>query len=354
MKKVLVVGFGSIGKRHVINLLTHSNVKIIVLTKRKNIKLEKIGKQKKISLLKSDKFGIAPNEIEIPHGKYLKFFNSLDQCLAEKPDIGFITNETRYHVPTTMKLIGAGLDLFIEKPVSDSMIGLEKISKMIKQKRLITQIGCNFRFHPCIKKIRHLVQTKSIGRVISVQLEHGSYLPDYHPWEDYQYSYSAQKKLGGGVILSQIHDLDYLYWIFGDVNEVFAISGKFSDLQTDTEDFATITLRFKNNIIGHIHLDWFQRPYFRSCKIKGTDGMIYWDSDSNRVKLFNSKENKWNIILNAKNYQKNTMYVDEIKYFLKCLRKRENTINGIEDGIRTLQIALAIKRASKLKKIVKP
>ena len=133
MKKVLVVGFGSIGKRHVINLLTHSNVKIIVLTKRKNIKLEKIGKQKKISLLKSDKFGIPPNEIEIPHGKYLKFFNSLDQCLAEKPDVGFITNETRYHVLTMMKLIGAGLDLFIEKPVSDSMIGLEKISKMIKQ-----------------------------------------------------------------------------------------------------------------------------------------------------------------------------------------------------------------------------
>ena len=106
------------------------------------------------------------------------------------------------------------------------------------------------------------------------------------------------------MILSQIHDLDYLYWIFGDVNEVFAISGKFSDLQTDTEDFATITLRFKNNIIGHIHLDWFQRPYFRSCKIKGTDGMIYWDSDSNRVKLFNSKENKWNIILNAKKLSK--------------------------------------------------
>ena len=210
MKKVLVVGFGSIGKRHVINLLTHSNVKIIVLTKRKNIKLEKIRKQKKISLLKSDKFGITPNEIEIPHGKYLKIFNSLDQCLAEKPDIGFITNETRYHVPTMMKLIGAGLDLFIEKPISDSMTGLEKISKMIKQKRLITQIGCNFRFHPCIKKIKHLVQTKSIGRIISVQLEHGSYLPDYHPWEDYQYSYSAQKKLGGGVILSQMK-LDIMY-----------------------------------------------------------------------------------------------------------------------------------------------
>ena len=138
MKKVLMVGFGSIGKRHVINLLTHSNVKIIVLTKRKNIKLEKIGKQKKISLLKSDKFGIAPNEIEIPHGKYLKFFNSLDQCLAEKPDIGFITNETRYHIPITLKLAKFGLDLFIEKPLSDSMKDIKKLKKINKERFRLT------------------------------------------------------------------------------------------------------------------------------------------------------------------------------------------------------------------------
>jgi len=353
MTKVLVIGLGSIGKRHIINLLVHTNVKIIVCTKRKNIKLKKIGKSKKLSVLKSDRVGIPSNKIEIPHGKDVKIFNSLDRCLDEKPNIGFITNETSYHVPTITKLIDAGLDLFIEKPISDSMKGLKKISKIVKEKKLITQIGCNFRFHPCIKKMKQLVQNKSIGKIISVQLENGSYLPDYHPWEDYQYSYTAQKKLGGGIIVSEIHDLDYLYWIFGDIKEVFSISGKFSDLKTDTEDLASITLRFNNNIIGHMHLDWFQRPSFRSCKIKGTNGVIFWDSDSNKVKLYNTKKNRWNLVLNAKNYQKNSMYVDEIKHFLKCVQKRENTINGIEEGIRTLQISLAIKKASKLKKVVK-
>ena len=103
-----------------------------------------------------------------------------------------------------------------------------------------------------------------------------------------------------------------------------------------------------------MHIDWFQRPYFRSCKIKGTKGIIYWDSDSNKVKFFNQKKNQWKTILDAKNFQKNSMYIDEIKHFIKCVKQRKKTINGIDDGIRTLQISLAIKKSSNLKKNIKP
>ena len=354
MKKILVVGFGSIGKRHVDNLLRIKNVKIILCTKRKDIKIKKMRKNEKSISLKLDSAGINPNRLDVPFGNDVKIFHSLEKCLDEKPDIGFITNETSYHTKILKKLSDEGLDLFIEKPVSDSINGLKKISQSIIKKKIISQVGCNFRFHPCIKKMKDVIEKNSIGRIISVQLEHGSFLPDYHPWEDYQSSYASQKRLGGGVILSQIHDLDYLYWIFGDVKEIFAISGKFSDLKGNTEDLASVTLRFKSNVIGHMHIDWFQRPYFRSCKIKGTKGIVYWDSDSNKVKIFNQKKNQWKTILDVKNYQKNSMYIDEIKHFIKCVKLRKKTINTIDDGIRTLELSLAIKKSSNLKKTVKP
>ena len=87
-------------------------------------------------------------------------------------------------------------------------------------------MGNQFRFHPCIKKIHQLVKQKKIGKIISVQVENGSYLPDWHPYEDHAISYASKKKLGGGVVLTQIHDIDYLYWIFGNPKSVFSVTGK--------------------------------------------------------------------------------------------------------------------------------
>ena len=332
MLKVLVVGYGSIGKRHVNNILSNTNSEIIICTKRRDLGfLKKRG---------------------------IKIYNSLEESLEDKPDIGFITNETSLHIPTALKLANAGLDLFIEKPLSNSMTGIKQLEKIVRKKRLVIMIGCNFRFHPCIKKLKQLVCNNRIGEVISVQAENGSYLPDYHPWEDYKTRFTGSS-MGGGVSVSEIHDLDYLYWIFGDIKEVLSITGKFSHLKTRTSDLSSSIIKFRNNIVGQLYLDWFQRPAFRRCKIKGTKGILYWDSDSNEVKIFNSKRRKWKSVLKVKTnyldyYQKNPMYVDEIKHFLNRVKNRKDTISDLRDGVRTLQISLSMEKASKLKRVVKP
>ena len=97
-----------------------------------------------------------------------------------------------------------------------------------------------------------------------------------------------------------IHEIDYLYWIFGEVKEIFSISGKFSDLEIDVEDLSSILISFQNNIIGEVHLDYFQKPTFRCCKIIGTNGTIYWDSDINLVKIFDHKTKNYCRIVNQK------------------------------------------------------
>ena len=257
---VLIVGYGSIGKRHISNLSKFSNLQIFVCTNRKyDLFLKK---------------------------KNCKIFTSLDVCIKQKPDIAFITNTTNLHVKTAIKLANANIPLFIEKPLSNSTKDVKILLNIIKKKKLVTMMGCVLRFHPAIKKIKEIISENKIGQIISVHAENGSFLPDWHPDEDYKKSYASCNDLGGGVILTNIHELDYLYWFFGNVDEVFSITGKFSDLDIDVEDLSSILLRFKNNIIAEIHLDYFQKPSIRSCKIVGTHGTVYWDSNINNVQLY--------------------------------------------------------------------
>ena len=325
MKKILVIGYGSIGRRHVENLLSISDLEIIVCTKRNDIK--KLGKR-------------------------VKVYSTLKQCLKEKPDMGIVSNETSLHVQTAIKLAKEGLDLFLEKPLSSSLKDVKKLHTIVKKKKLIIQMGCNLRFHPCIKKIKNMVDQQKIGKIISAQVQTCSYLPDYHPWENYRRGYAARKDLGGGIILTQIHEIDYMYWLFQEVENVISMSGKFSDLDVNVEDYAASLLRFKNKIIGELHMDYFQRPDFKSCQIRGTKGEIYWDSDNNCVNIYDMNKKRWKTELEVKNYQRNFSYVEELKHFLKCVKHRKETINDLEQGIATLKIALAIKKASKLMKAV--
>jgi len=329
MTKVLIAGYGSIGKRHIENFLQFKDIQLTVYTKR--------------------------NDLQLLKKEGIKVSSSLTECLKEKQDIGVVTNETSLHIPIAIKLAEEGLDLFLEKPLSNSLKGVEKLHAIVKKKKLITQMGCNLRFHPCIKKIKSLIEQKKIGKIISVQVQNCSYLPDFHPSEDYRKSYAARKDLGGGVILTQIHEIDYMYWFFQEVQNVVSMSGKFSELDVTAEDYMSSLLQFKNKIIGELHMDYFQRPSFRSCKIRGTKGEIYWNSDNNCVNIFNMNKQKWETKFDtgfSHNLDTYSSYVEELKHFLKCVKHRKETINDLEQGIETLKIALAIKKASKLMKSV--
>ena len=163
--------------------------------------------------------------------------------------------------------------------------------------------------------------------------------------------YAAKKNLGGGVVLSQIHEIDYLFWFFGEIDHISSISGKYSDLELDVEDISVSILKFKNKILGELHVDFLQRPQFKRCKIRGVKGIIEWNSDENVVKKFNIKDQQWEIIQIKNNYKLtskkkiNSMYIEEIKHFLKCVKNQTETINPLTQGIETLKIALRIKKS---------
>ncbi len=324
--KILVVGYGSIAKRHIENLMKMSNIDILVFTS--------VSKHLK-------------------NHKECKFFKNIQDAINEKPNAAIICSVTSRHIENSLILAKSGIHLLIEKPLSNTITKTDNLLKITKNKKLITLMGCNLRFHPCIQKIKTLLEDNAIGKVFFVQAEHGSYLPDWHPNEKYENSYAANKNLGGGVLLTSIHEIDYLYWFFGMPKDVFSFTEKITTLKVTADDFSSVLLHFKNNIVAEIHLDFFQKPISRGCKIVGSKGIIQWDYTKESVQLFNYKNNRWKKILTLNFFNINQTYRDELKHFIKCLQNREKSLNPISDGIDTLKIALNAKKSSKIKKVVK-
>ena len=314
------MGYGSIGKRHTDNLLNIGKLEIIVYSKNKeSFKLVKKG---------------------------VKICTSFEDALKEKPDISIICNETSFHVDTAIKLAKINSHLFIEKPLSHSLVNLTKLLKIVKRKKLITMVGCNMRFHDGIKSIKKLLDKNELGQIFSVTAENGSYMPDWHPGEDYRISYASNKKMGGGVVLTQIHEIDYLFWFFGKVSNVLSISDKLSDLQLDVEDFSSSILKFKNNIVAEIHLDYYQKPSVRKCKIIGRKGKIIWNYENNHLQIFKNSTKKLSTKLIDKKFDRNKMYVEELKYFLNCVNNKKTCMNSIIEAYEVQKIAFAMKNSS--------
>ena len=191
-----------------------------------------------------------------------------------------------------------------------------------------------------------------IGRVLSAHAEFGQYLPDWHPWEGYQGGYSAQKSLGGGIILDSVHELDYLHWLLGEFKEVYCSADKVSNLEIDVEDTADFVLRLESRAITSVHLDYLQRAYNRSLKLVGGEGTIIWSYQDNLVKLYSAAERKWQVFEKGVPYDANEMYVEEMKHFLRCIEGKDSPIMDGREGKRILETALAAKKSSQFKKAI--
>ena len=166
--KILVCGVGSIGERHINNLISLGYEEII-LYRSSNSKLRSIKNN-------------------------LQTFSDLSIALKEKPDIALITNPTSLHIDTAIECAKANCHLFIEKPLSNNLNKVDVLSNLVSEKKLVCMVGFMYRYHPLIKKIKSIIDGMSLGELIHIRSTWGEYLPDWHPWEDYRTSYAAKKK----------------------------------------------------------------------------------------------------------------------------------------------------------------
>jgi predicted dehydrogenase len=176
----------------------------------------------------------------------------------------------------------------------------------------------------------------------------GEYLPDWHPWENYRQSYSAKQELGGGVLLTLCHPFDYLCWLFGEVREVWGEVSNSGTLEIEVEDIAEVGLRFASGVLGSVHLDYLQRPPKHCLEIVGTKGTICWDNADGAVRWWSTKTDGWITITVPEGFERNQLFLDEVRHFLKLVEGRTTTICTLEDGISALKIVLAAHRSAEL------
>ena len=319
---ILVVGCGSIGKRHIRNLMHIDAGRIIACDARSE----------------------RARDVEEQYG--VTTFDSFEQALCQAPDVALVCTPPSAHVSVALSAAQNGCHLFIEKPLSDSLDGIDELAAVVARNRLVTLVGCNMRFHPGVAMVKSLLEQEGVGRVLCARVQAGQYLPDWHPWEDYRHGYSANKKLGGGVILDGVHEIDYLRWLLGEVKSVFCLSGKFSSLDIDTEDMAEILLSFVCGAIAEVHLDYIQRAYGRSCQIIGEEGTILWDFSDNQVRSYSARLKEWQTWHQPADYDINAMYLEEMRHFVDCIREQARPSQDLGNARRVLEIALAAKQSS--------
>lgn len=312
----LIVGFGSIGKRHAENL-------------------RKLSIRDIIFLRHAARGRLPANHVA-----------SIAAALARKPDFAIIANPTSLHISAAKRLARAGVHLFIEKPLSHTMTGIPELIRTARRKKLTTMVGYNFRFHPQLRRMKELLDRGVIGKVVSARVEAGQYLPDWHPGEDYRKGYAARKALGGGVILTLIHEIDYISWLLGKPEAVFCFADHLSDLRIDVEDVAEILIRFRGGAVGEVHLDYIQRAPARRAQIIGTKGTMRWDYFKGELRVYSAKTKKWIVHRDPKNFDRNTMFLQETKHFLACVRGGKQTAIPLREGVASLRTALAAKQSA--------
>ena len=324
--KILVIGCGSIGERHIKNLIVLDAGSIIVADTN-------------------------PDRLEYIKEKYfLEVYDDVDAAFATRPDIVLVCTPPPLHIPMAMKAVDHGCHVFIEKPLSHSLEHVDGFLAKAKKKQRIVFVGYNLRFQKGIRLMKQLLDEGAIGKALAIRAEFGQYLPDWRPSQDYTKSYTAHQSMGGGIILDGSHEIDYVRWFLGEITEVSCFAGILGSLDVDVEDTAEILLKTDQGMLADIHLDFLQRIYSRTCKIIGTQGTLLWDYTENTVKLYSAKTKEWKTF--PVQAEPNEMYLEEMKHFLACVNEKAVPLIDGHAAKTVLEIALAAKKSATVGKAI--
>ncbi len=319
--RFVIVGFGSIGRRHARNLRTLVPDAEIIAVRRSKSKL-------------NDSLADGIDRVE----------TDLDKVLSLELTAAIVATPATRHVEIATSFARQRVAVLVEKPISDQSHGVSELIRVSKETRVPLMVAYPLRFDWTVATLRRTIASGALGRPIWVHMDAGQYLPDWRPGVDYRSSVSSQKSLGGGALLELSHELDYLMWIFGDVREVTARSYTLGDLEIDVEDCVDILLSLDRRVRAHVHLDMLQRSHTRTCKVVCSGGTIECDLVEGHVRQFGPGEKTWRDTWGSQD--NNKMYVSLLHHFLQCLRNGRRPLTTGEEGLRVLQVIEAARESS--------
>lgn len=326
IERLLVVGYGSIGQRHLRiarSLLPDADIRVM-------------------------RHRPCESSPELANG----CMSSIAEAIAFAPQAAVIANPATLHVQMARPLAERGVHLLIEKPLADTPHAVGDLPTICRTQGAVLMTAYNLRFAPSLQRFRDEVQNGRIGKVISVRCEIGQYLPSWRPGSDYREGVSASRRLGGGALLELSHEIDYLRWIFGDVAVVNAVLSQQSDLQVDVEDTAHLVLGFApdtngRRLLANLSMDFVRQDTTRTCVAIGESGSLRWNALSGTVEYFPSGATVWeNMFVHAP--QRDETYIAEWRHFLACVNDGTQPVISGEDGLAALNIIEAARASAEM------
>jgi predicted dehydrogenase len=330
INRILIVGHGSIGKRHLQlarNLFPDADIRVLMHLKSTSTPDNSNG-----------------------------CFDNIEDVHSFAPQLAVIANPATFHTAVALKLTEWGVHLLIEKPIAVSQESIQLLLDLSRKNNTVLLVGYNLRFLSSLQEFRSALHLQKIGKVLSVRCEVGQFLPSWRPNTDYRQGVSARSKLGGGVLLELSHEIDYLRWIFGEVEWVTAILSQQSDLDIDVEDTAHLIFGFTAKIedriqlIASVNLDFIRRDITRLCTAIGDQGSLRWDGLAGTIGQFDLESKTWVEVFRD---EEKDSYASEWKHFLKCISGYEKPLISGNDGLKVLEVIEAARQSSLDKEQVK-
>jgi predicted dehydrogenase len=329
--KFLIAGLGSIGRRH-LNMLRELGQDDIVLYRTHQSTLDD-----------EDLAGIPVK-------------TDLRDALDLNPDAVVVANPTSLHMDIAIPVAEAGCHILLEKPISDDLSRVDELRKAAEKSGSRILVGFQFRYHPTLNKARELIQEGALGQILSAHSHWGEYLPNWHPWEDYRESYAARADLGGGVIGTLTHPIDYMRYILGEIDEMVSLQGHVSPLElSGVEDVGEMGIKFKSGAIGAVHVNYFQRPPDHRLEIVGTKGTLRWNNADGTLHHYNMPDEfgTWSANPAAPihtkyplpaDFERNHLFVEQMAHFLEVVQGNAEPRCSLDDGVRAVELVMIAMR----------
>jgi predicted dehydrogenase len=321
--RVLVVGYGSIGKRHVGNLLERKDVEhIFVLTKVDPLLLN-FTEHKNVTFIKPP-VSSAPDLSCFPSRSF------------SKSDFAIIANETSQHMDWAISVGRLGINLLIEKPLSHTLDRVTELQNVADEMKIKVMVGYNLRFLGIMATIKEYLSRGLLGNIYFAKIEVGQYLPSWRKDIDYRSTYSADKSMGGGVSLDLSHEIDYMKYLFGFPLSWKIIKEKVSELAITSDDIFEGVYRY-NNYLCNVHMDYLQQHKKRECRIVGSKGSLICDFVKKRLELQSSSVGD-RLIDTPDAFDVDKTYKIELGQFIQAIESDEAPAITLSDGIDALKL----------------
>ncbi|AXE61675.1 Gfo/Idh/MocA family protein [Candidatus Thioglobus sp. NP1] len=320
VSKLAIIGLGSIGRRH-LRLISELRPDIEVVVVRSGN-----GPYSKDEKLAS------------------KIFSSVSEAIKFGVEAAIISSPATFHLQQSIEFAKHGVHLFIEKPLSHSIDGVEELLKAQKDHNIVAMVGYVLRYDIGARKFKEWLTDNKIGKILHARIECGSYLPDWRPDQDYRKTVSALSELGGGVLLELSHEIDYLHWFFGKPINIQAQIINSMALDINVEDQADLLIKSEQGYPILVQIDFNRRHVKRECSVITTEGEMTWNAVKKKViwKPINSEEQEFDYTS-----KRDDKYKKQLKQFIECIENGAKPHVSIMDGIKTLKLIDAAREASK-------